>query len=155
MTLQHINPLMISSRIIYSVVMHGDLRYPDRRARNLWTISEIADGSARNDHVIDSEEITSQQHLRGQRETQNNSVNQSSSSTRDVAMFRQPHVGATIRWFVYGGLVGLLVDAVIVLGTEDWQRWQTPRSLLATVILVAIFGLLIRILQDHQVGHPD
>lgn len=70
-------------------------------------------------------------------------------------MFRQPNIGAAVRWFIYGGIVGLLVDIFIVLGTEDWQRWQTPRSLLATFILVAIFAVLIRVVHDHQVGQPD
>jgi hypothetical protein len=104
---------------------------------------------------IDPTEFSGHKHVRGGHTTQNASVDSPASATRDAAMFRQSDIGAGIRWFVYGGLVGVLVDPIIVLGTEDWQRWQTPRSLLATIILVAIFGPLIRIFQDHQVGHAD
>jgi hypothetical protein len=70
------------------------------------------------------------------------------------AMLRQSTFGGAFRWFGYGALVGLLSDIVIVVGTEDWRRWQTPRSLLATIVLVAIFGLVIRVIRDHQVRQP-
>jgi hypothetical protein len=76
------------------------------------------------------------------------------AAAKTAAMLRQSTFGGALRWFAYGALVGLLSDIVIVVGTEDWRRWQTPRSLLATIVLVAIFGLVIRIIRDHQVRQP-
>ena len=63
-------------------------------------------------------------------------------------MTRQSSLGAAIRWFLYGGIVGLLIDLLIICATRDWHRWQTPAQLLANVLLVAVFGLMIQLFQN-------
>jgi hypothetical protein len=65
-------------------------------------------------------------------------------------MARQSSLGTAIRWFVYGAIVGVLVDLLIICGTEDWHRWQTPGKLIANVLLVAAFCLMIKLFQNYH-----
>jgi hypothetical protein len=65
-------------------------------------------------------------------------------------MARQSSLGAAIRWFVYGAIVGVLIDLLIICGTEDWHRWQTPAQLVANILLVAVFGVMIQLFQNYH-----
>jgi hypothetical protein len=67
-----------------------------------------------------------------------------------TAMARHSPLGAAIRWFVYGAIVGVLIDLLIIWATADWHRWQTPTQLVANVLLVAVFGLMIQLFQDYH-----
>jgi hypothetical protein len=66
------------------------------------------------------------------------------------AMKWQSPLAAAIRWFVYGAIVGVFVDLLIIWATEDWHRWQTPAQLVANVLLVAVFGLMIQLFQKYH-----
>jgi hypothetical protein len=68
-------------------------------------------------------------------------------------MTRQSSLGAAIRWFLYGGIVGLLIDLLIICATRDWHRWQTPAQLLANVLLVHGFGVVYRAASPCQCRH--
>jgi hypothetical protein len=65
-------------------------------------------------------------------------------------MTRQPSLRAAIRWFVYGAIVGVLIDLLIICGAEDWHRWQTPTQLVANVLLVGVFGVMIQLFQNYH-----
>jgi hypothetical protein len=71
------------------------------------------------------------------------------------AMERQSSLGAAIRWFVYGAIVGVFVDLWIIWATEDWHRWQTPIQLVANVLVVAVFGLMIQLFQAYHVRRTN
>jgi ABC-type uncharacterized transport system permease subunit len=61
----------------------------------------------------------------------------------------RPVLSVAIRWFVYGALVGILIELGIIWETGDPKRWQTPGALLATMFVVAIAGMITGILR-HQ-----
>jgi hypothetical protein len=48
----------------------------------------------------------------------------------------------------------VLVDGLIVWDALDWHHWRTPTHFLANIILVAVFGLMIRLVQDLPVAEP-
>jgi hypothetical protein len=76
------------------------------------------------------------------------------SNPETKAMKRQSPLAAAIRRFVYGAIVGVFVDLLIIWATEDWHRWQTPTQLVANVLLVAVFGLMIQLFQKYPFAGP-
>ena len=69
-------------------------------------------------------------------------------------MFEQSIYAVAIRWFLYGAVVGAVIDVVAVLGTiwgtKTWQGWQSAAGgLLTTIIEFAIVGMLIGIFRHH------
>jgi len=70
-------------------------------------------------------------------------------------MERQSSLGAAIRWFVYGAIVGVFVDLLIIWATEDWHRWQTPTQMAANVLVVAVLGLMIQLFQAYHIRRTN
>jgi hypothetical protein len=65
-------------------------------------------------------------------------------------MIDRSTVAVAIRWFIYGALVGVVIDAAKVGATKTWQGWQNAAGpLLTTVIEFAVVGLLIGVFRHH------
>ena len=54
-----------------------------------------------------------------------------------------------IRWLIYGLSFGIVIDIIEICASEDWQRWLTPRMLLANVIFFATLGLMTGMVQGR------
>lgn len=70
-------------------------------------------------------------------------------------MTRRAAFNVAIRWFVYGALVGILVELGIIWGTGDPKRWQTPGALMVTMFISAIAGMMIGILRHQILGNSN
>ena len=58
--------------------------------------------------------------------------------------------GVAVRWFLYGAIVGILVDLGKMWEANVLQHWQTAvGSLLTTTIEFAVVGALIGVFRHH------
>jgi len=64
-------------------------------------------------------------------------------------MIDRSTIAVAIQWFIYGALVGVVIDAASLGGSVTWQGWQHAGPFLTTVIEFAVVGMLIGVFRHH------